>query len=240
MRRTVIALLLLMSGAATAMAQTAKQSRPQPPPRTDRCDVGVVSELGTLSVEDYPYHGVDKIVPVESWHLENVVVDRVRAALGNRVAAVRSIPYRGEKVVNRPYLLWQIPVRIRPSTRQLAAGMRCSYYVRVSEGSVGTESGPMEGIGINKGVFIHAVVGVDVIDGDTFKPLEGVVVQAEKGGLNNSLWPDPPDRAGQNTKLREAMAQLVIQNVDHALWGHFSLGLVQLRDVLPRPHTAAP
>ncbi len=117
MRRTVIALLLLVSGAAaTAVAQPAKQN----PPAQGHCAVGVQSRLG----EEFEVG--NKKVSVESWHIDDLVVDRVRAALGKR-AVVQRIPYRKEAVV-----WWQRFVDNANSFRRMAAGTRCARYIVVS------------------------------------------------------------------------------------------------------------
>ena len=67
MRRTIIALLLILSGAAAAVAQPAP-TKPKPAaakqaPQSGRCDIGVVSHLG------------------EKFHVRQVVITHPSAAL---------------------------------------------------------------------------------------------------------------------------------------------------------------
>jgi hypothetical protein len=131
MRRTIIALLLFVSGAATGVAQPAKQNPPAQAPQKGHCDVGVVSRLGEKFRVSIAYK-VSEYVPVESWHIDDLVVDRIRAALGKR-AVVQRIPYRKELVVMRP-LFFGRAMDGPASFRRMATGTRCARYVFVSPG----------------------------------------------------------------------------------------------------------
>ena len=126
MRLTVIALLLVVSGTATAVAP-AKQNRPAQASQSGHCDVGVVSHLG----EKFGVKQGDRLeeltggdVSVEPWHLDDLVTDAIRGAAGNR-AQVRRIPYRKDALATRPFLSPVVYAAIQNSSatmRKLAAG----------------------------------------------------------------------------------------------------------------------
>jgi len=236
MRLTVIALLLVMSGTATAVAQTAKQNRPAQT-QTGHCDVGVVSNLTKFKIKDAGTSDPAVVVPVEPWHLDEVVVDTVRAALGNRLV-VQRIPYRGEKVESRPFLLWQLTVQVRPSIRQLASGTRCSRYVFVEEDSVAlNDSVRFYGIGIY-GSVLHVVIRARLYDGETFKALLLNPSTYATGRAPESVT---PGRAAQNTQLREATQQLLVRSLNEELSARYNLGLFPpMKELLVRARTAAP
>jgi hypothetical protein len=236
MRRTVIALLLLLSGAAaSAVGEPANQNWSAQALQRGRCAVGVVSHLGEKFRVEKGILSERKIseVSVEPWHLDDLVVGRIRSAVGNR-AAVQRIPYRKEAWVKRTVLLRQYP-DYAATMRALAAGTRCARYVLVIPGrrSLGPDSGTLDGLAIGKGLGLelYAVIEVAVFDGETFKFNSRVTYNTKQSFpgifgtahperlLNESFWPDPPNTAAQNTKLREATRELVARDLDEILPG---------------------
>jgi hypothetical protein len=242
MRRTIIA-LLLVSAAASAVAQIAKQNPSAQVVQTGHC-VGVVSHLGEKFQvrEQTSVFAEAKIsdVPVESWHLDDLVVDRIRDALGNR-AAVQRIPYRKEALApvepRRGELLSLTLSRLfqlrdfAAIIRTLVAGTRCARYVLVTEG-VHVDADPryLAGLGIAKGlglIGMHAIVKAWVIDGETFQVLNDPTADVRRRSipvlfgtaplLNESVWPDPPNSAAQNAKLCETTREMVAQDLDEIL-----------------------
>ena len=248
MRQTVIALMLFVSGAA-AVAQPAKQN-PSAPPQKGHCDVGVVSNLGEkfrVEKAGFPEPNVTE-VSVESWHLDDFVVAKIRGALGNR-AAVQRIPYRKEALAaiealdnnhvrSAPLFRWfrysDDVAKFRDAIRTLASGTRCARYVLVTKAIVDDgDHSYREGIRIFKGLLDHgmveAVIAVRVFDG------EGKVLSTRRADyskqsfpgifgtahperlLDESSWPDPPNSAAQNAKLREAARELIARCLDAAL-----------------------
>jgi hypothetical protein len=133
MRRTIIALLLLLNGAPAGMAQPApaKQDLPkqvaakQAPPQNSNC-MGVVSQLGekfTVRKIGYAVFGNEiNEVPVDSWHIDDLVVAKISAALGKRTV-VRRIPYHKEAFVPREALklFRDVDAEIRECVRTLTA-----------------------------------------------------------------------------------------------------------------------
>ncbi|MBO0756864.1 MAG: hypothetical protein J2P54_13470 [Bradyrhizobiaceae bacterium] len=242
MRRTVIApLLLLVSGAATAVAQSANPSTLAS--QKGNCAVGVVSHLGEKFQvrEQRGLFAEPKVsdVPVESWHLDDLVVDRIRGALGNR-ADVQRIPYHKEALAlvepRRDESRWLTLSRLfqfdfAAVTRRLVAGTRCARYVLVTEGvHVDADPRSLAGLGIAKGLGIigmYVIIKAWVIDGETFKVLNDPTADARRRStpalfgtaplLNESFWPDPPHSAAQNAKLCEAAREMVAQDLDEIL-----------------------
>src|SRR5258707_818697 len=142
MRRTVTALLLLVSGLASALAQPAPTRQNQPKtvvakqvPQQDGNCVGVVSNLGekfTVRKIGYGVFGSElNEVPVDSWHIDDLAVAKISAALGKRTA-VRRIPYHKEAFVSRRTLFRDAEAEIREGVRTLAAGTRCARYLFVT------------------------------------------------------------------------------------------------------------
>ncbi|HKD25360.1 MAG TPA: hypothetical protein VKC66_05520 [Xanthobacteraceae bacterium] len=116
MRWTIIALLLFLNGVGAALAQPAptKQSLPktvavkqavakQAPPQNGNC-VGVVSNLGEkLAVRKIAYGYVGNEineVPVDSGHIDDLVVAKISTALNKRTV-VRRIAYHKEAFASR-------------------------------------------------------------------------------------------------------------------------------------------
>src|SRR5215471_1955825 len=116
MRRTIIALLLFLNGVAAALTQpapakqnapkqaAAKQAVPKQGSAQDANCVGVVSNLGekfTVRRSGSSVFGDEiNVVPVGLWHIDDLVVAKISAALGKRTV-VRRIPYRREAFVSR-------------------------------------------------------------------------------------------------------------------------------------------
>lgn len=174
MRQTVIALLLMGSAVATAVAQTAKQN----PPAQGHCAIGVQSRLGD------EFTVGNKNVSVESWHIDDLVVDRVRAALGKRAAVLR-IRYRKEAFPSfEGSRLFHSAPSLPDAIRTLAIGTRCARYVLVTEDRFDWgNSMYLVGVGIVKGALggfkINAVIRVRVFDGETCQ------LDASEAGADN-------------------------------------------------------
>jgi hypothetical protein len=246
MRRTVVTLLLLLGGAAAALAQPApaKQNVPKTAaakraPQQDGNCVGVVSNLGekfTVRKTGYGVFGNElKEVPVDSWHIDDLAVAKISAALGKRTT-VRRIPYHKEAFVSRQTLkLFRDPeAEIREGVRTLTAGTRCARYLFVTRtyyydlriGGIGILR---TGIGdLFTKVNAYALFSLRLYDGETFTLLkrasapseESIWLQPIRGPhrqVDASLWPESPGNAAQNARLREAIRELVSQGMDATL-----------------------
>jgi hypothetical protein len=253
MRQTIIALLLLLSGAAVAVAQSAptnpgqpKQAvKPtatrQPPQQTGPCTIGVVSELGEkFAVRKIGYTvfgNEDSEVPVESWHVDDLVIAKINGALGKRAVA-RRIPFHKEAFASLETfkLFRDSEGEVGEGVRRLTAGTRCARYLLITRAyrMLGTSNQSIGGIGIlyDRGPFgrvhVYALFSLRLYDGETFALLKQAA--APSGGVDflegihgphrqvdSSLWPESPNNAAQDARLREAIRELVAQGMDAAL-----------------------
>jgi len=240
-----VALLLALAVAQPALAQTAPTPTPKPspnkpspakpalkkppPPKPDAgapaataqrgpC-IGVIPHLRdrfAVQTIGLTAFGNDlKEVPIESWGLDDLVVARVRAAAGARIA-VRRIAYPAnafEPFDNPPSRLFRNASKDLKGVVQAIAGTGgCERYVVVIEGRgqwVGTNQ-LLEGIGIaNRGTFTYLFADTDlfVFDGHTFE-----VLKTGAGALDKEkIVPDPLVNAmlqtervhGPNRELKE-------------------------------------
>ena len=236
----IIALLLALAVAQPALAQTAPTPAPKPspakpalkkpaPPKPDAgttaaaaqhgpC-IGVIPHLRdrfAVQTIGLTMFGNDlKEVPIESWGLDDLVVVRVRAAAGARIA-VRRITYPAnafEPFDNPPNRLFRNAGKDFKGVVQTIAGAGgCERYVVVIKGVgqwVGTNQ-LLEGIGIaNRGTYTYlfADTSLFVFDGHTFE-----VLKTGAGALDKEkIVPDPLVNAmlqtervrGPNRELKE-------------------------------------
>jgi hypothetical protein len=255
MRRTITALLLLLNGVGAALAQPApaKQNLPkqapakqavakQGPAQDGNC-VGVLSQLGekfTVRKIGYTVFGNEiNEVPIDSWHIDDLVVAKISAALGKR-AVVRRIPYHKEAFASLETLklFRDTEAEVGEGVRTLTADTRCARYLLVTRAyyNVGNSNQTIGGIGIlHTGIgelFIkvnaYALFSLRLYDGKTFTLLkranapsgDSIFLQWIHGPhrqVDESFWPGSPDRAAQDAKLREAIRELVAQGLDATL-----------------------
>ena len=255
MRRTIIALLLLLGSASAAAAQSAP-ARPNPPkpatkqaaakpapPQNGACVVGVMTQLGdkfTVRAIGYTVLGNETTeVPVESWRIDDFVIAKISGALGKR-AFVKRIPYQKEAFASLETLklFRDTEAEISDGVRALAAGTRCARYLLVTSAysNVGNTNQTIGGIGVlHTGVgelFVkinaYALFSLRLYDGETFALVkrahapsgDPILMQWIRGPhreLDASVWPQTPDAAVQNAKLRDAIRELVGQGMDATL-----------------------
>jgi hypothetical protein len=216
------ALLLALAVAQPALAQTAPTPTPKPsatkpvlkkpaPPKPDAgapaaaaatqrgpC-IGVIPHLRdrfAVQTIGLTAFGNDlKEVPIESWGLDDLVVARVRAAAGTRIA-VRRIAYPANAFGpfdNPPSRLFRNAEKDLKGVVQTIAGAGgCERYVVVIKGVgqwVGTNQ-LLEGIGVvNRGTFTYlfADTTLFVFDGHTFD-----VLKTGAGAIDKEkIVPDP-------------------------------------------------
>lgn len=253
MRRTVIALLLLLSGAAAATAQPvpAKQSQPstkqagakQARAQNGKCAVGVVSQLGekfTVRKIGYTVFGNEENeVPIESWHIDDLVLAKISGLLGKR-GVVRRIPYHKEAFASLETLklFRDTEAEVGEGVRTLTAGTPCVRYLLVTRAysNVGNTNQTIGGLGIlHTGIgemFVkvnaYALFSLRLYDGETFALLKRAHAPSGDsiftrwiGGphrqLDEASWPGSPDKAAQDAKLREPIRERVSQGMDATL-----------------------
>jgi hypothetical protein len=244
MRRTVIALLLLVSGAAVAVAQQnpSRQTAAKQGPQTGACAIGVVSQLGEkLAVKKIGYTvfgNEDNEVPVELWRVDDLVIAKITGALGKR-ATVKRIPYHKEAFASLETLklFRDSEAEVGQGVRTLVAGTRCARYLLVTRAyrNVGSSNQSIGGIGLLydgvgplSRVNAYALFALRLYDGETFALLKRAV--ASSGGsdffegihgphrlVDKSFWPESPDKAAQDARVREAILELVSQGMDTTL-----------------------
>jgi hypothetical protein len=200
MRPTVIALLLLLSGAAAALAQptpvkpnqtrqaAAKPAAARQSPQSGRCDVGVISHLGekfnVRQIGFTVFGNESNEVSIESWRIDDLVVAKIGGALGKR-ATVRRVAYRKEAFASleTPKLFRDIDAEVGEGVRTLTAGTHCARYVVVTDGTsrYGTTNQILGGLGIVAGkkpyftgdlYNLHTLITLRMYDGETFALLK--------------------------------------------------------------------
>jgi hypothetical protein len=200
MKLTVIASLLLLSGAAAALAQpapvnpnqtrqaAAKPSTARQPPQSGHCDVGVISHLGekfnVRQIGFTVFGNESNEVSIEPWRIDDLVVAKIGGALGKR-ATVRRVAYRKEAFASleTPKLLRDIDAEVGEGVRTLTAGMHCARHVVVTDGTsgYGTTNQILGGLGIVAGkkpyftgdlYNLHTLITLRVYDGETFALLK--------------------------------------------------------------------
>ena len=176
-----------------------------------------------------------KQIKVDNWGLDDLVVERLRAAVGPGIA-VRRIAH--DKALFAGYvpgigMFQNLDTKAPAIVRQAAAQSQCERYVVVTRAVsqyVGNQS--IYGLGIvNSGgpllstIALHTVVRIHVHDGHTFAVLKSGA--GSVGGssflsgpptrkLDASLWPEPPE-AANTPAMREATRKLLGEVLDKSL-----------------------
>jgi len=176
-----------------------------------------------------------KEITVDNWGLDDLVVERVRAAVSPGMA-VRRIAYaKGafDGYVPGIGMFQNLDTKAPSIVRQAAAQARCERYVVVTRAVaqyVGNQS--VFGLGIvNSGrpilstTALHAVVRIHVHDGQTFAVLKSGA--GSLGGssflsgpttkkLDDSWWPEPPE-AANTPAMRDVTRKLLGDVLDKSL-----------------------
>jgi len=176
-----------------------------------------------------------KEITVDNWGLDDLVVERVRAAVGPGVAVHRIAHGKGafDGYVPGIGIFQNVDTKAPAIVRQAAAQTQCERYVVVTRALsqyVGNQS--IFGLGIvNSGrpilstTRLHAVVRIHVHDGQTFAVLKSGA--GSLGGnnflsgpatknLDDSWWPEPPE-AANTPVMREATRKLLGEVLDKSL-----------------------
>ena len=261
MRRLAV-VLLAFSLSLSAQAQTTQPPSPaaksankkpsakdgavsrasQPAPGNGGPCIGVIPLVGDrFSVQDIGltvFGNEYKEIKVDNWGLDELVVERVRAAAGPRLAARAILHANPEFVALEPGLLRlssQTDEKLAEALRQVAGPVRCPRYVVVFRSShqwVGNQS--VYGIGVvNHGraivdnTTLHVLVRIFVHDGQSFailKSAEGttggniLVSGPPQKRLGAAMWPETPE-AANNPAMRKAARELLTEVLDKTLPG---------------------
>jgi hypothetical protein len=231
--------------AATAKPVAKKKPAPKattasrPAPEVGGPCIGVIPVLGDRFVVKKigitVFGNEEKEIPVDNWGLDDLVVERVRAAVGPGMV-VRRIPYaKGAFDSHDPGLgLFRTnegkPVAV---VQQVAGAAGCERYVVVVKSSrqfVGNQG--VYGIGVvSRGrplvsrSDLYAVVRIYVHDGGNFAVLKSAegstsgsnfLTGAPTRDLDDSKWPEPPE-AANNPAMRAAARDLLADVLDKSL-----------------------
>lgn len=177
-----------------------------------------------------------KEIAVDNWGLDDLVVERVRAAVSKGIAVRRVTHAKDAFAGYTPGIgIFENNNEKVPTIVQQAAGQtHCQRYVVVTRAVaqyVGNQS--IFGVGIvNKGrpirsfTEIHAVIRIHVHDGSTFAVLKSGTGSLNGGNIltghqttrevDDSWWPEPPE-AANNPRMREAIRSLLAEILDKSL-----------------------
>lgn len=238
-----VTFLLALALAQPTYAQTAptaapKATKPAPtkpakpvakkpePPKPDAAAehgpcIGVIPHIGetfALQVVGLTMFGNElKEVPIESWGLDDLIVARMRAAAGPRVAARRiAYPANAFHTFDDPPPFYNRENGIREILQSVAPANRCERYVVViKSGSqwkntnqsvmgVGiVHSGPIERLSVT---YLFATTGLIVFDGHTLEVLKKGVGSLKDETIGERLLNDLVDTTpihGPSRKLED-------------------------------------
>jgi hypothetical protein len=210
----------------------AEQSTPSGP-----CGIGVFpllfDQFGVRKIGLTVFGNEFKQITVDNWGLDDLAVERVRAAAGPGVA-VRRIPFAKalfEGYVPGIGMFQNLNSKAPDIVRQAAGQTQCERYVVVTRAAsqyIGNQN--IYGIGIiNSGApllstsALHAVVRIHVHDGQTF-----AVLKSGNGSLSGAnfltgpptrkieSFPEPPEAANAPA-MREATRKLLGEVLDKSL-----------------------
>ncbi len=256
-----VALLLALTLAHPALAQISPTpthspakpaSRKPAPPKPDSSAaaaaqqgpcIGVIPHIGdrfAVQEIELTVFGNDlKEVSIAPWGLDNLVVARVRAAVGTRIA-VRRITYASHafnSFDNPPSRLFRNDkAELKALVQSITRAGECERYVAVVKGSVpfGNTNQSLEGIGVvHSGIgmlsrtYLFAVSAIRVLDGQTYDILKTggggqeqtlksflMGIQAPTRELEGFSWPPTTDAV---MGLRDTTRALLAESLDTAL-----------------------
>jgi hypothetical protein len=214
----------------------------QPAPSRGGPCIGVIPLVGDrFSVQDIGltvFGNEYKEIKVDNWGLDDLVVERVRAAAGPHLATRGILRTNPEVAALEPGLLrlsTQNDEKLAEALRQVVGSVRCQRYVVVFRSThqwVGNQS--VYGIGVvNHGraivdnTTLHVLVRIFVHDGETLSVLKSA--EGTTGGSNfisgppqkrlgAAMWPATPE-AANNLAMRKAARELLAEVLDKTLPG---------------------
>ncbi|MFH1340302.1 MAG: hypothetical protein ABIL01_03665 [Pseudomonadota bacterium] len=223
---------------AAAKAKPAAKKPPAPkaaaatPAPSGPCSIGVFPLLGNRFDVSMPGRDKFKQITVENWGLDDLVIERLRAAVG-RGTAVRRVAYaKGAFDGYGPTApIFQTDSKSSDLVRRAAAQTQCERYIVVTRSNVFIGNRPTFGIGlVNSGIgsfsvtVLHAVVGFVIYDGHSFAVLKRGT--GSPGGrllsdspairLQGFPWPERPEEVN-TPAMREATRKLLGDVLDNSL-----------------------
>lgn len=223
---------------ATA-AKPAKNVNPKPAPASRPASqaagpcVGVISLIGdrfiVKKVGVTVFGNENKEVPVDGFGLDDLVTERVRAAVGSGLATRRIAADKAAFSNYDPGLgMFARSDKAAAIVRQVAGQAGCKRYVVVIKG---VRQGGFFGIGVIKSsplydmADVYAVIRIYVHDGQSFE-----ILKSGEGSISGSnfmtgpptlridwaRWPEPPE-AANNPAMRASTRELLGNVLDKSL-----------------------
>jgi hypothetical protein len=178
----------------------------------------------------------DKEMTVNNWGLDDLVVERVRAAVGSGKVVRRIATAKGAFDSYTPGigLFQNANEKAAAIVQQAAAQTQCERYVVVTRSShqyVGNQE--IDGIGIvNRGrpilsrTALHAVISIHVHDGHSFAVLksgegwtdgkDALTFSPPTRLVDDSWWPETPE-AANTPAMRKATREFLAEVLDKSL-----------------------
>jgi hypothetical protein len=207
------------------------------PAASGPCGIGVFpligDQFGVRKIGLTVFGNDFKEIIVNNWGLDDLVVDRVRAAVGPGIA-VRKMAF--EKAAFRGYvpgigIFQNLDSKAPDIVRQAAGQTRCERYIVVTRAAsqyIGNQA--IYGIGIvNSGApllsttVLHAVVRIHVHDGHSFAVLKsgnaslsGASFLSGPPSMKLESWPEPPE-AADTPAMRETTRKLLGEALNKSL-----------------------
>lgn len=242
-RRCVVVPACLCILAASALAQPAQKTDPRTP-----CQVGLISNVGNkLEIYAEGALGMAKYsrYDVVDWKLEDLVFDRVRAAVpGINVRNITFDKAELQRLRQRFYIDFES--EIKDFARRVSVGVPCERYVVIHRdtfvlkdaGRSALGSGVFLARSIYSGqhVYLHALTTARLYDGQTFdlikiRPmtmgLEPRPFDVKSGAQSNypvkeidlADFPWTHQQGAENAKFRDTIRSLLATSLDRTLPG---------------------
>lgn len=236
MFRIVIAALLLCGSVATALGTAEAQEAGSG--KRSLCVIFAIGEKFVLKKIGFTVFGNEENeLPMGAWRLDDLVIDKVNALLGNRYAVWRIDYPKGALSEPRDagFRLFADSTQFRDRVRKVVAGQQCDLYLVVTNSlsKFGTTNQVITGIGlveIGGGLgttHLYALTNVTIFDGHTLEIVRDeptsigqatflATIVGPHREVPGSAWPKSKDLS-QNEPLRRATWALVEQSLDRTV-----------------------
>lgn len=220
-------------------------AKPADPSDSGPCQIGVISDIGdqfVVQTVGFTVFGNERSeVPTRGWGLDDLVIARVRAAVGPGVT-VRRIAHTKDAFaeLERPGSFFRdMKAELATAVRQIASGTNCERYVLVhkSTSRFSNLNQSVHGIGIVHWVyrtFLFALSYVRIYDGQSFElikqgaattddePLVARVlmtnpIRGPNRELGKDAFPANPADATSSPAFREGVRALLTTSLDNTL-----------------------
>jgi hypothetical protein len=202
-------------------------SRPATPPASGPC-IGVISLIGdrfaVKKIGITVFGNEEKEIPADDWKLDDLVVERVRAAAGPGLVGRRIAAAKGAFESYGPGGWGTNDAKSAALVEQAAGRAGCERYVVVTRATARFSGNQdVTGVGIvNTGAPIlsrsqvHALVLLFVHDGRTFALLKRGAGLEPSRQLDDFTWPESPE-AANSPRVRAAARAVLTEVLDKSL-----------------------